>query len=302
MPPTRSSEIELHVERGTTDELPFYCVSPVKLAVLSVVTFGLYELFWFYRNWQRVRERTGRAIRPFWRAFFAPLFCFALASTVASAAGSLRLPRRAHPVSLGLAYAAILMLQRLPDPWWLLCLLSFVPLLVMARQIQEIHDAMRPGFASEVGWGRGALATLAIGGLFSFFPIAGMLGPPTHVLRGTEIPASYHTTLAEAGVLEPDERIDFFYSAGFLSILDDGNLLTDRRVVSYEKLEGELHVYSSPYDDIRDLEVRYTKSALEPTIIEISTRDTSFALIVSGDEGRDREFVGALRKRIPAQP
>ena len=44
-------------EAASTDEapaeapLPFHNVTPVKLAVLSFVTLGLYPLVWFYKNW-----------------------------------------------------------------------------------------------------------------------------------------------------------------------------------------------------------------------------------------------------------
>ena len=54
----KSEEIEIPVDRGTSAELPFYCVSTMKLSILSFTTFGLYELFWFYKNWVKVRARS----------------------------------------------------------------------------------------------------------------------------------------------------------------------------------------------------------------------------------------------------
>ena len=74
MQPIESSEgSEIAVDRGAGDELPFYCVSATKLAILSFATLGLYELFWFYKNWALIRARTGRDISPFWSAFFSIL-------------------------------------------------------------------------------------------------------------------------------------------------------------------------------------------------------------------------------------
>ena len=64
----------------------FFPVSPLKLIVLSVCTFGFYEFYWFYRNWCLIKEREDslsmrigfRSLNmwPFWRALFSVLFCY----------------------------------------------------------------------------------------------------------------------------------------------------------------------------------------------------------------------------------
>ena len=63
----------------TTGKAPrWFLVGTTKLAVMSIATLNLYEIYWFYRHWKAVREHTGEEIKPFWRAFFAPLFCYSL--------------------------------------------------------------------------------------------------------------------------------------------------------------------------------------------------------------------------------
>ena len=57
---------------------PYLAVSLLKLAVLSICTLTLYELYWFYRQWRSVKAGEGGGISPFWRAFFAVIFCYAL--------------------------------------------------------------------------------------------------------------------------------------------------------------------------------------------------------------------------------
>ena len=49
---------------------PFFTASVLKLIVMSVCTMGIYQLYWFYKNWKLIKDRTGQKIRPFWRAFF----------------------------------------------------------------------------------------------------------------------------------------------------------------------------------------------------------------------------------------
>jgi hypothetical protein len=302
MGPTNiSEEIEIAVNRGTGDELPFYCVSTLKLSVLSLATFGLYELFWFYKNWVLVRVRSGRDISPFWRAFFSPVFCYPFASAVNSAAESVNIAPRIRPGPIAAIYAGLLLLQRLPDPYWLICLFSFVPLIPVARQIRTVHETLRPGFESAIGWGGWSYTTLAIGGIVTGLAVIGTFGPPTRALPMSEIPSSYEVTLVEAGVLEPDERIQFFYSGGIFSILEDGNLLTEKRIVSYETVDGELFVASSTYPEIREFDVEYSENFLDDTVITISTLSgDDFILIVSAEDGRDKEFVSDLESRLPA--
>ena len=76
-PPTaRVSDVpESHALSG--DEPPFFSTSVLKLVFLSLFSFGIYELYWFYRQWKYVKEREGIDIQPFWRAFFGFFFCHA---------------------------------------------------------------------------------------------------------------------------------------------------------------------------------------------------------------------------------
>jgi hypothetical protein len=299
----RPEEIEFAVDRGATGELPFYCVSAMKLSILSVATFGLYELFWFYKNWSLVKARSGRDISPFWRAFFSPFYCYPFVTTVNSAAESVHVAPRLSPGLIAVTYAGLIFLQRLPDPYWLICFFSFVPLIPIAQQIRTVHEAIHPGFESAVGWNRWSYLTLVVGGTFAGLGVLSTLAVPTRALRQSEIPSSYEASLVEAGVLEPGEQIGFFYSAGLFSILEDGNLITDRRVISYETVDGELYAASSPYPEIRDFDVVYSDSFFEDTVITISTRTgDEFLLVVSNEDGRDKEFVADLEDRLSRGP
>ena len=304
MNPTGSrEEIEISVDRASPGELPFYCVSPMKLSLLSVATFGLYELFWFYKNWVLIKAKSGRDISPFWRAFFSPLYCYPFATVVSSAAESANVAPRITPGPIAVVYAGLVLLQRLPDPYWLICLLSFVPLIPIARQIGAVHEAIRPGFRSAVGWSGWSYLTLAVGGPLACFAVLVSFGPPTRALRHSEVPSSYQVVLIEAGVLKPDERIQFFYSAGLFSILEDGNLLSETRVISYETVDGDLYVASSPYREIQEFDVAYSDSFLDDTVIRISTvSGDEFYLIVSTEDGRDKEFAAELERRLPRRP
>src|SRR5262245_38387740 len=57
-------------------ELPFFAVSITKFVVMSICTFSIYEVYWFYKNWRRIMDRENLHIFPFTRAIFAVFFCY----------------------------------------------------------------------------------------------------------------------------------------------------------------------------------------------------------------------------------
>lgn len=294
--------VQFNLERGSGAEPPFYSVSTAKLCILSLATLGLYDLYWFYKNWARIKQHSGVALRPFWRAFFAPLYCHALATTVNSAAESLHLPGRLQAMPLAVAYIALLSLYRLPDPWWLISALAFLPLIPIQRRIQEVHEAIQPGRASTVGWSLRSVLVASGGSVVMAASFLAILGPSTRALPAAEIPARYVDSLVEAGILQADEEVEYFYSAGLFSILEDGNLFTDRRVVSYETSDGALSLASAGYDEIRDIEVAYSTGALEDSMVTVHTHDGGeFVLLVSAEAGRDKEFVAQLEQHLEPQ-
>jgi hypothetical protein len=55
----------------------FFDVSILKLVVMSTVTFNLYQIYWFYKNWRLAKER-GENVIPLLRTLFAVLFAYSL--------------------------------------------------------------------------------------------------------------------------------------------------------------------------------------------------------------------------------
>ena len=55
---------------------PFFEVGLPKLAVMSICTFSLYQLYWFYQHWKRIAARERGAISPVARTIFSVVFCY----------------------------------------------------------------------------------------------------------------------------------------------------------------------------------------------------------------------------------
>lgn len=61
-------------------------VSLRRVLILSLATFGFYQLYWFYKNWVVYSERTGKKIWALVRALFASLICYPLFDDVLESA------------------------------------------------------------------------------------------------------------------------------------------------------------------------------------------------------------------------
>jgi hypothetical protein len=58
---------------------PLFLYIPVsRLIVMSIVSFGIYEFYWIYKNWRYVKERDNLDISPFWRGWFGIFYCHSL--------------------------------------------------------------------------------------------------------------------------------------------------------------------------------------------------------------------------------
>ncbi len=277
-------------------QLPFVSVPLARFVLMSLVTFSLYEVWWFYANWKRVKDRTGDDIWPVWRALFAPLFCYQLVQTVRSTAEKVSVPVSLSAGAIALSYLAILVAgERLPDPWFWVGALSFAPLVPVVLQIENLHQTVYPGLASHAPFGKGHVVTLLVGLPIVGLVLVGTTMPPTKVLSGTELPDGYRETLIELGHVRPEERILYFYSGGIFSIEEDGNLVTDQRVVSYESGDDGLWRRAASYSEISDLEVVWSDSELDDTIVYVTTVDgDTFSLFASPEEEGDHLLVGQI--------
>jgi hypothetical protein len=66
---------------ATVDSL-FVYVSVSRLVLCSMVSFGLYEAYWIYKNWWWIKKRNNLDFMPFWRGVFCIFFCHSLIEAI----------------------------------------------------------------------------------------------------------------------------------------------------------------------------------------------------------------------------
>jgi hypothetical protein len=134
---------------------PYFTVGAVKFSLMSVTTFGIYPLYWLYRNWQIVRHRGRSGISPFWRAFFGPLWTFSMGWHFAEEARARNIRLKLPVVASGVMYLVLNTLLALPNAYSVLSLLSFMPLLPFdfaARRLDGGGELAAPSCGRFSGW------------------------------------------------------------------------------------------------------------------------------------------------------
>ena len=155
----------------------FFPVSLLKLVVMSTVTFGIYELYWFYRNWKLIKQRTSRDIMPFWRAFFAFFFCYSFFKEVKDSAASRSVVVGFSPGLLAVAWIGVTLCWRLPDPYWLVDTLAVLALLPVQKVVNEVNASFAPNHAPNVRFSGWNIAGIVFGGLLLVLAIIGTFLP-----------------------------------------------------------------------------------------------------------------------------
>lgn len=276
----------------------YFATSPVKFVAMSVCTFGIYEIYWSYKNWRIIRDRDTSEIMPFWRSFFYPLWHYSLLTELNKALESRALSSAAYR---GFLAAVVLILSatiNLPDPYWLtsmLTVLCFLPaLLAMERHestsiIQEQTRSFHPS---------NVIAYLFGGPLFAFVALSsiGFL-PSTAVITGDTVWDRDIKYLREKEILGLEEEIVYFYSEGMWSIAEGGQFFSTENVTSYYQYPdtGKYYLNYSSFSDISDIDVKWAETFWDITVVTISTTDDDpFDLWLSSESGGDRKFVDAM--------
>ncbi len=125
--------------------------------------------------------------------------------------------------------------------------------------------------------------------------------PSTAVLRGQEVHQKELDHLVSQGLLEPDEVVVVFYSEGLFSIKEGGNILTERRVISYWESEGQSFAAMADYAEIEEVVVEQQGDFFNDTVVSVTTKDGSvFRLLASAEEQGDAMLIQELRDRWQA--
>lgn len=126
--------------------------------------------------------------------------------------------------------------------------------------------------------------------------------PPSQVISGDKLAHKYKEELVDVGILSPDERVELFYSENIFSAIDDGSVMTDTRVISYQTIDNIRKIYQVNYEDIYRVAMEIKGDFItDSSIIVYPFEEDGFRLFLSVEDDGDEEFFTLLTKKANLQ-
>lgn len=101
-------------------------ISLNKFIFLSIISFGTYEIWWIYKAWRFYKQKENLDIMPGARAIFSFFFLNSLFNKILEFSKKKEYQNSYSSVSLYIGFFVVNNLHRLPDPFWLISIMSFV--------------------------------------------------------------------------------------------------------------------------------------------------------------------------------
>ena len=138
-------------------KLVYFTVSQSKLVIMSLCTLGLYEIYWFYRNWDAIKKSEGSDINALLYGVFRVITVFALF-------------KRIKGISKWVApgYVALIIAGYLQGVFFFVGMLTFWPLLYAQKSIKQNEE-----YEESVDFSTREIVFACLGGLFVAATILG---------------------------------------------------------------------------------------------------------------------------------
>ena len=120
------------------EDVPFFLVGVPKFIVMTLLTFGVYQLYWWYRHWARLRAHGGEDVWPWLRTIFANLFAYYFFDRVNEEADRQGTPTLVSPLLLAAAYFVALTCGYLGAPEWV----PFLAPVALLAYVQSVINAL----------------------------------------------------------------------------------------------------------------------------------------------------------------
>lgn len=231
------------------EEVKFYPVHPVKFIFLSIITFNVYAYYWMYRCWKYVKVTERSNIWPFWRTVFSGIFIYFLSKRI------FIYRDKSFPAIILISFFIIDRLVRLPAPYDILTIFSFVPVLFMVVEVNISHNYTKPVSYLRFGVWHLLLSILLIPCfVYSFMTDIGYF-PYDRVIPGDYLWRKDIEWLRSIGGLDKNEIPKYYYSEGFLGSTDFGVYYTDNKAVAFglDEESGQYAVQTVYFSEISEL-------------------------------------------------
>ena len=150
------------------------------MVALSIATFGIYQIFWFYKNWKQLKAHQNLDIKPGWRTagLFVPIWGLILTyrqfDDIRGHAENSGIEKLFLPGWMLVQYIVLTALWRLPDPYWLLTFFSIAPLTIVQETLNDYWKKEQPELVLKTNLSGGQITVLILGGIFFLLALVGL--------------------------------------------------------------------------------------------------------------------------------
>ncbi|QNF31502.1 hypothetical protein HUW51_01715 [Adhaeribacter swui] len=154
-----------------------YLISVPKFILLSILSFGLYEIWWVYKAWRFYQQKEDLDIMPAGRALFNLFFLYTLLKKIKNYANQKGVTTRYSVDLLFIGYLVSVFITKLPNGFGLLLGMSSVLFLIPPFKALNFAKRNSPELTVlEQNYFSGRqIAVLVIGAMMWFVIIMGMI-------------------------------------------------------------------------------------------------------------------------------
>lgn len=152
----------------------YFTLSTTKLVIMSVSTFGLYLLYWFYKNWVAINN-SGKNCSPFLRAFFTPIFAYSCFKHIKVSMRKNNVFSNFSAVKLAASYFILQATVNLPDPYCFISFLTFLPIITANNAATAIKKVQNPDYCNATSFSFWNYLVIAPGATLLILGVLGLL-------------------------------------------------------------------------------------------------------------------------------
>ncbi len=159
----------------TTDVEVQQIISLNKFIFLSIISFGAYELWWIYKAWRFFMQKDKLDIMPAVRTIFSLFFLNSLFDMILNFAKRTGYKARYSSTTLVILFFITNFLSKLPDPFWLIAVFSFVFIIPPFKALNFAkQNATNIIVDEETSFSGRQIALIIVGAIFWVLVVVGM--------------------------------------------------------------------------------------------------------------------------------
>lgn len=118
----------------------FELVSVQKFILLTVLSLGLYQIWWSYKTWKFFKDKDSLDIIPAARAIFLIIFLYSLFERIQEFSKSKGYSKNFSSIGYFLGFIGLSLSSRLPDPYWTV---SFFSMFCFVPAIESLNNGIK---------------------------------------------------------------------------------------------------------------------------------------------------------------